>query len=144
MQQRIAHTRFREDRALESPLERISADSDLRDLWRAYARRMSDTGLALCVAMSVLLIVAFAVIALMHARWALRWWPAVLPPMFAAGFGAWGIADRELTDRRRGEGRPLAVRLLVAVEWAACIAAALAVAAGTLVFLRVTVGTWIS
>jgi hypothetical protein len=114
-------------------------------LWRFYARRTPDTWLVLFVFMSILLIVGFVVVGLMHARWALRWWPTALLPMFAGAFGAWGIADRELADRRRDpDKRPLAVRMLIGVEWASCVAAALAVAAAVIVFLRVTVGTWIS
>jgi hypothetical protein len=120
-------------------------DSDLRDLWRLYARRMSDTGLVLCVSLSILLIAAFAVAVLVSAHWALRWWPAVLPPILAGAFGAWGIADRELAERRRDHrGRVLTRRMLTTVEWASCIVAALAAAAAVIVFLRVTVGTWIS
>jgi hypothetical protein len=123
----------------------MRADADLRDLWCFYARRMPDTALALSVLVSILLIMAFAIVALTRARWGLRWWPTALLPMFAGAFGAWGIADRELSDRRRGsDSRLFADRMLVAVEWASCIAAALAVAAAMIVFLRVTVGTWIS
>jgi hypothetical protein len=123
----------------------MRADADLRDLWRFYARRVPDTWLALLVSVSILLIVGFAVVGLTHARWALRWWPTALLPMLAGAFGAWGIADRELADRRRdSDSRPLAVRMLIGIEWASCVAAALAVAAAMIVFLRVTVGTWIS
>ena len=123
----------------------IRVDADLRDLWRFYARRTPDTWLALFVSLSILLIAGFAVMALTHARWALRWWPTALLPIFAGAFGAWGIADRELADRRRdSESRPFIVRMLIGVEWASCVAAALAVAAAMIVFLRVTVGTWIS
>jgi hypothetical protein len=123
----------------------MRADADLRDLWRSYARRTPDTWLALLVSLSILLLVGFAIVGLMHARWALRWWPAALLPMFAGAFGAWGIADRELADRgRESDRRPLAVRMLIGIEWAACVAAALAAAAAVIVFLRVTVGTWIS
>jgi len=125
--------------------EPIRADSDLRDLWRFYAHRVSDTGLVLCVSISILSIAGFAVIALFRARWALHWWPLALPPVFAGAFGAWGIADRELGERRRvDESRPLTYRMLVAIEWASCVLAALAGAAAIIVFLRVTVGTWIS
>jgi hypothetical protein len=123
----------------------MRADADLGDLWRSYARRTPDTWLALLASLSILLIVGFAVVGLTHARWALRWWPTILLPMFVGAFGAWGIADRELTDRRHhSDSRPLAVRMLIGVEWAAGVAAALAVAAAVIVFLRVTVGTWIS
>ena len=123
----------------------MRTDADLRDLWRFYARRTPDTWLALLVSVSILLIVGFTVVGLTHARWALRWWPTALLPVFAGAFGAWGIADRELADRRReSDNHPLAVRMLIGVEWASCVAAALAVAAAVIVFLRVTVGTWIS
>ena len=121
------------------------ADADLRDLWRFYARRANDLTLMACVVVSILSIAGFAIVALMHARWALRWWPLVLPPVVVGAFGAWGVADRELTERRRGaEARSLSIRVLVGVEWASCIVAALAGAAATIVFLRMTVGTWIS
>jgi hypothetical protein len=125
--------------------EAMGADADLRDLWRFYARRMSDTALAVSLSLSILLIAAFAVVGLRHAHWALHWWPAALLPVFAGAFGAWGIADRELADRRGSPAtRAIAIRMLVAVEWASCVTAAVAVAAGVMLFLRVTVGTWIS
>jgi hypothetical protein len=125
--------------------ETVRADADLRDLWRIYARRMTDTALVLCVAVSILLFAGFAIVALMHAHWAQRWWPLALPPILFGSFGAWGIADRELTERRRrGPLDARAARTLLAVEWASCVAAGLAGAAGVIAFLRLTVGTWIS
>lgn len=125
--------------------DRLRSDSDLGQLWRVYAHRTSDTGLLLCVSVSILLIAGFAVIGLLHAHWALRWWPAVLPPVIVGSFGAWGIADRELAERRRdANARPAAIQALVGLEWASCIAAGLAAAAAIIVFLRVMVGTWIS
>jgi len=125
--------------------EGLRSDSDLGELWRLYAHRTSDTGLLLCVSVSILLIATFAVVALLRAHWALRWWPIVLPPVFVGAFGAWGIADRELAERRRGaNARPAAIQVLVGLEWASCIAAGLACAAAIIVFLRVMVGTWIS
>jgi hypothetical protein len=125
--------------------EAVRADSDLRDLWRFYAHRMSDTALVACVSVSILLIAGFAVIALLRAHWAQHWWPLTLPPIFVGAFGAWGIADRELVERRRAaESWPVANRLLLGVEWASCLIAALAGAAAIIVFLRVAVGTWIS
>jgi len=125
--------------------EPMRADSDLTELWRFYARRASDTGLVLCVGVSILVIAAFAVVGLTHARWAMRWWPLALPAVLAGTFGAWGIADRELAERRADAAtRRPAIRALVAVEWASCTAAALAVAAAVVMFLRLAVGTWIS
>ena len=123
----------------------LRAESDLRDLWRACARRLSDTALVLCVAMSILLFAGFAVLAIMHAHWAQRWWPLALPPIVVGSFGAWGIADREIAERRRREPAiSSAVRALVAIEWVSCIVAGLAAAAAFVLFLRLTVGTWIS
>ncbi|HEX8945337.1 MAG TPA: hypothetical protein VF785_19525 [Gemmatimonadaceae bacterium] len=120
-------------------------DADLGDLWRVYARRTSDTGLFLCVSVSILIIASLAVIGLLHARWALRWWPVVLPPIIVGAFGTWGIADREIAERRSNPSvQPLALQMLIGVEWASCIAAGLAAAAAMIVFLRLTVGTWIS
>jgi hypothetical protein len=125
--------------------ETVRADSDLKDLWRIYARRMTDTALAACVAVSISLFAGFAVVALMHAHWAQRWWPLALPTILVGSFGAWGIADRELAERRRrGATSSNGIRALVAVEWASCVAAGLAGAAAVIVFLRLTVGTWIS
>lgn len=125
--------------------ETLRADSDLRDLWRIYARRMTDTALVLCVAVSILLFAGFTVVALMHAHWAQRWWPLALPPIIVGSFGVWGIADRELAERRRkGAIDASTARTLLAIEWASCIAAALAGAASVIAFLKVTVGTWIS
>jgi hypothetical protein len=131
--------------AHESNDEGLRSDSDFGELWRLYAHRTSDTGLLLCVSVSILLIASFAVVALLRAHWALRWWPIVLPPVFVGAFGAWGIADRELAERRRNaNARPATMRALVGLEWASCIAAGLVAAAGVIVFLRLTVGTWIS
>ena len=125
--------------------ETLRADSELRDLWRIYARRMTDTTLVLCVAVSILLFAGFAVVALMHAHWAQRWWPLALPPILVGSFGAWGIADRELAERRRrGPVDAGTIRTLVAIKWASCIAAGMAGAASVIAFLRLTVGTWIS
>jgi len=125
--------------------ETLRADSDLRDLWRIYARRMTDTALVLCVAVSIVLFAGFAVVALMHAHWAQRWWPLALPPILVGSFGAWGIADRELAERRRrGPVDVGTVRTLLAIEWASCVAAGIAGAASVIAFLRLTVGTWIS
>jgi hypothetical protein len=121
------------------------SDSDFGELWRLYAHRTSDTGLVLCVSVSILSIAIFAIVALFRAHWALRWWPLVVPPVFVGAFGAWGIADRELAERRRDANtRSSAIRALVGLEWASCIAAGLAGAAAIIVFLRVMVGTWIS
>ena len=121
------------------------SDSDLGDLWRLYAHRTSDTGLVLCVLVSILSIAGLAAFALLHAHWALQWWPSVLPPVFVGAFGAWGIADREIAERRRDANtRPATIQALVGLEWASCIAAGLAAAAAIIVFVRVTVGTWIS
>jgi len=129
----------------ESGDEAPRSDSDLGELWRLYAHRTSDAGLVLCVSVSILSIAIFAVVALFRAHWALRWWPIVLPPVFVGAFGAWGIADRELAERRRdANARPKAIQALVGLEWASCIAAGLAGAAAIIVFLRVMVGTWIS
>jgi hypothetical protein len=100
--------------------------------------------LLLCVSVSILLIAGFGVVALLRAHWALRWWPIVLPPVFVGAFGTWGIADREIAERRRAEVRPATIRALIGLEWASCIAAGLAGAAGIIAFLRVMVGTWIS
>lgn len=125
--------------------ETVRADADLRELWRIYARRMTDTALAVCVAVSILLFAGFTVVALMHAHWAQRWWPLALPPIIVGSFGAWGIADRELAERRRrGPVSDSTARTLLAIEWASCVAAGLAGAASVIAFLRLTVGTWIS
>jgi len=147
MPQRIAQVRVREGQVADGdrPDDATRADADLGELWRLYARRTSDTMLVMSLAVSILLIVVGAVVATTHASWALRWWPFALPPVFAGAFGAWGIADRELADRRAlSDGRTFGIRMLVAIEWACVVIAALAVAAAVMVFLRVAVGTWIS
>jgi len=122
----------------------VRADADLRDLWRFYARKMSDTALLVCATVSIFLVAAFAVTTLLNARWALHWWPLMLPAVFAGAFGVWGIADREISEGTRAANGPVPKRMLVILEWAASVVAALAAAGAVIVFLRVTVGTWIS
>ena len=140
----MKHTAPTTPRAATEIEQSARADADLRDLWRFYARKMNDTALVACASVSVVLVVAFALIALLNARWALHWWPLMLPPVFAGAFGVWGIADRELSERKHAANGPVPSRMLVILEWAAACVAALAAAGAVIVFLRVTVGTWIS
>ena len=60
----------------------------------------------------------------------------------AAAFGAWGIADRELAERRTGKGRSVA--LLRVVRVASVIVGSCAAIAAVLVMLGGALGTWIS
>jgi hypothetical protein len=72
---------------------------------------------------------------------AFKWWPAVLPSALVAAFGLWGITDRELAERRPAGAFP---KILVAARWCSAAVAALVLIVGALVFLRLTIGTWIS
>jgi hypothetical protein len=120
-----------------------SADSqqDLRALWHRTARRATDGQLVACVAGGLVAIGGFVTALLLGVESALHWWPGLLPAAFVAAFGMWGIADRELSERRAaGVARPV----LTIVRLAAALAAAAAVAISGLLFLRATLGTWIS
>ncbi len=121
----------------------MGRDAQLLDVWRYWANRATDTQLVVMVVASIVAVAVFAVVGALAAPWALRWWPSVLIPAFAGAFGTWAIADREVADRsRRGERGGIGV--WVALKLAAASAAAAAALAAVFVFLRVTIGTWIS
>ena len=116
---------------------------DLRALWQRWARRANDTQLAALVGVSVTSIAAYAVLIVVDARAALRWWPAMVAPIVAGAFGTWSIADREQRERA-ARAMYSGGRALAGLKVASAVAAGLGAAAGVIAFLRLTVGTWIS
>jgi hypothetical protein len=71
-----------------------------------------------------------------------KWWPALLVPLALSAFGFWGIADREIRERvasNHGTRAPWVVLRTIAGILAGVCGVELAV-----LFLRVSIGTWIS
>jgi hypothetical protein len=122
-------------------METVDNQQDLSALWRRTAHRSTDGQLVACVVVGLVAIVGLITAMLLGVSQAFRWWPVGLPAVLAAAFGTWGIADRELSERLANGAVP---RALVVVRW---LSAALGAAVGVvtaLVFLRLTIGTWIS
>jgi hypothetical protein len=121
--------------------ERSDRAAGIDELWREAARRASDGQLALLAGLAIPVAVGCATAAFFEVG-VLRWWPVLLVPLFLSAFGFWGIADREMHGLHGGSGRSTS-------GWHALRAAATLLAVGcavvaALVFLRFTVGTWIS
>ena len=93
--------------------------------------RASDTELATCVVAGLL---GSALVLLL----APSWWRALPALVLLSAVGAWGIAERE---RERG-GRGGAVFTLV--RGTAVLASLVAAATLFLIFMRATLGRWIS
>jgi cation transport ATPase len=111
-------------------------------LWRDTARRASDSQLAVSAALMIPVVLGTVVATLLDVG-VVRWWPVLLIPLFISAFGFWGIADREIKDRGQNQlssGTP---------GWRTLRSAAVGLAIGcaavaTLLFLRLTLGRWIS
>jgi hypothetical protein len=116
-------------------------DGDLRDVWCSAARRASDAQLVVCVGLAIGAALTFVIGALVDLQRALRWWPLILPGQFLGTFGLWGIADREIQEKREGR---VSRRILVAVKWCSVFAAGIVGALAAIGVLRLTIGTWIS
>jgi hypothetical protein len=130
------------DEAAEEPRTR-EPEPTLTDLWRRSAARASDTLLASLAAAGTLAVgAAFAVsLDLVPARVA-KWWPLLLPPIAAGGFGLWGIAAREEAERRAArDGLSWVLATLVALRWLAALSAALALAVALVLMLTLALGT---
>lgn len=123
----------------------MTADSaDLRSLWTSAARHASDGQLVACVVVAVVTLVAFLLGLMVSVAGAFRWWPIVLPGLFAGAFGAWAIADREIVQRESKPDSMRAPRTLRAARLLAAVAASIIGMLGVLGLLRITLGTWIS
>lgn len=124
-----------------SRMPSAETQQDLSALWRRTARRATDGQLVACVAGGLVAIATFVTAMLLGVEHAFRWWPGVLPAALVAAFGTWGIADRELSERRvRGVAQPI----LILLRATAAVAAGAVAGIGALLFLRATLGTWIS
>jgi hypothetical protein len=117
------------------------ASQDLSALWRNTAHRATDAQLVACVIAGLVTSGGVGIAMLVGVAGAFEWWPAVLPSMLLVAFGIWGITDRELAERQRAGAVP---KLLAGLRWCSAAAAALVLIVSALVFLRLTIGTWIS
>ena len=126
------------------------ADSELRDLWTHYAHEASDARLVTLASIGLVGVVGFIVLIFVDATRVARWWPLVLPAVFAGAFGVWGIADRELKSAREAdpsattERHDTAQRGWQLLRRAASVIAAAAGIGAMLAVLRIGLGTWIS
>jgi hypothetical protein len=111
-------------------------------IWRDYSRKATDSQLVVLAALIVPVIVALGWSASRELR-VPGWWPAILVPLFLSAFGLWGIGDRELRGDRANHS------LLATVCWRfvralSVLLAVVCAAAAVGVFMRYTIGTWIS
>ena len=119
------------------------AEPTLANLWRGSASRASDSLLAGLAAAGALAIGAACALALdvVPARLA-RWWPLLLPPIVAGGFGLWGIAAREEAERRaQMTGARWVLAALVALRWLAALSAAVALGVALVLMVAFALGT---
>lgn len=101
------------------------------------ARRTSDGALAACAGAGL---IALALLLAARPRWG-----ALLIPFVALGaFGAWGIADRELSPRLARVPRPRAVAALVAARWIFAAIGTIAAIASAMWLMTVLLGPFIS
>lgn len=126
------------------------ADSELRDLWTHYAHEASDARLVTLASVGLAGVVGFIVLIFVDATRVARWWPLVLPAVFAGAFGVWGIADRELRSGHADgpaaatETHEAARRGWQLLRRAASVVAAAAGIGAMLAVLKIGLGTWIS
>jgi hypothetical protein len=113
--------------------------SDLASLWRSSARRASDAQLTLLAALVFPSIAGFVLVGI-NVLAARKWWPALLLPLVLSAFGFWGIADREIREGDTSEPSTA----WIAVRAAAGILAGVCGVEIAVLFLRVSIGTWIS
>lgn len=114
----------------------------LFEMWREQALRATDAQLALLAGLIVPVTIAAGAVGMWKPR-LFAWWPSVLVPLFLAAFGLWGLADRELRYPRPNRARAATVTWS-ALRGAATVLAWVCVAAATMLFLRLAIGTWIS
>ena len=114
----------------------LRPDATLVEVLVERARGASDLRLVLDAVLGIVAAVAFA-------WWGPAGWPVLVSIALGfAAFGAWGIADRELNERR-SQPRTLAL----ALEGVKVLAVAVAIAAGivtTVHALTFLLGRWIS
>lgn len=120
-----------------SPEERPDGDENLWQFVGSNARRTSDGGLAAAAAAGLVGAVASVV-------WGGRGWmlPCALALCLVA-FGAWGISDRELSERMSG-GNDRGLNALRVARWLAASLGTLSGLAALFAALALTLGTWIS
>ena len=119
-----------------------SGEPGIDQIWREAAHRASDAQLAIMAAL-LLPVAAGALVAAALRLGVLRWWPVLLVPLFFSAFGFWGIAERELRSTTPQRSRR------AVLGWRAVLIGATGLAigcgvVGVLLFLRVSIGTWIS
>jgi len=113
------------------------ANDGLFQVLAARARATSDGALVLAV-------IAGLSSAIVAAAWRPPGWVLLGSiGVCAAGFGGWGIADRELAERA-DSGRRFAVVVLRGVRVLAVVASVLAAIVAALRMLGAALGTWIS
>jgi hypothetical protein len=115
----------------------VSPDEGLAGVLAARARAASDTRLIVDVAAGLLVALAFVI-------WHPRAWVVPFSIGIAlAAFGAWGIADREITERAASADRRL-VRALRVLRGFAVVAGVLAAGVACFSILGIGLGNWIS
>ncbi len=116
------------------------ADPGLMEFLSNRARHASDTRLALDAAGGV--VIALAAVLWRPAGWAL----VVGLALCFAAYGGWGMADRELGERKAA-GAPTSASSVRVVRTLRVLAAIIGFAAGLAVLFRLfalALGTWIS
>src|SRR6478672_8339177 len=106
---------------------------DLNALWRRAAHRATDGQLVACVALGLVACAGLVAAMMFGVQRAFHWWPSVLPAILVAAFGAWGISDRELSER---QASGTVSRMLAMVRWCSAIVGAGVGVVAALVFLR--------
>lgn len=117
-----------------------SGEGGIDQLWRDAAHRASDGQLAALAAL-LLPVVAGATAAALLRLGVFRWWPVLLVPLILSAFGFWGIADRELSAAHSSRIGKAAWRAVLVAATGLAIGCAVV---GVLLFLRISIGTWIS
>lgn len=117
-----------------------SGEAGIDQLWRDAAHRATDGQLAAMAAL-LLPVVAGATAGALLRLGVIRWWPVLLVPLFLSAFGFWGIADRELHAAHASRTGKAVWRAVRVASTGFAIGCGLV---GVLLFLRISIGTWIS
>ncbi|MGH7653735.1 MAG: hypothetical protein ACREN6_03640 [Gemmatimonadaceae bacterium] len=115
----------------------LSPNESLAAVLVARARAASDGRLILDVAVGLLVALALAI-------WHPRVWIAPFSAAIVlAAFGAWGLTDRELTERSDGAGGRF-VRTLRVLRAISAVVGLGSAAVACFAFFGLALGTWIS